>query len=56
MEESAVQLTQVVAVSYNINAGLALDADLALRKKRGAYRMLNMKFLRLAFVLKREAT
>ena len=59
-----------MVVSYNRNAGLALDAGLAMMLrcrthrlasvlKRGGHRLalkLNVKLLRLAFVLKRGAT
>ena len=54
-----------MAVSYSRIAGLALDADLALMLRRGAYRLASVlerrahglvKLLRLAIVLKHETT
>jgi len=45
-----------MAVSYNRNAGLALDADLTLMLRRAAHMLASVleELLRLAFELKRE--
>ena len=40
--ENEVQLIKLVAVSYNRNAGLALDADFTLMLRRGAHRLVSV--------------
>jgi len=54
-----VKLIKFMTVSYSINAGLTVDADLALMLRRGAHRLafvLECGAHRLTLKLKREAT